>query len=46
MMDDQVVSIDEYTRYIAEKLAEAEVQAADPNLKRLSHGEFWREFGL
>jgi prevent-host-death family protein len=44
-----LISIDEYalfeeyvhTRYVDAKLAEA----ADPNSKRLSHEEFWRDFG-
>ena len=41
-------AFEEYThkRYVAEKLAEAEAAAADPDTKRYSHEEFWRAFGL
>lgn len=30
-------------RYIDEKLAEAEKEAADPNTKWISHEDFWKE---
>ena len=45
---DEYAQYEEYThkRYVAEKLAEAERAAADPNAKRLSHEEFWREFDV
>lgn len=40
---DKYAAFEEYThrRYVAEKLAEAEVAAANPDTKRLSHEEFW-----
>jgi prevent-host-death family protein len=44
---DEYAEFEEYAhrRYIATKLAEAEAEAkADPN--RISHDEFWKEFGL
>ena len=45
---DEYAAFEEYThkRYVAEKLAEAEAAAADPNTKRLSHEEFWRALDL
>jgi len=45
---EEYAAFEEYThkRYVAVKLAEAEAAAADPNTKRFSHEEFWREFGL
>jgi len=45
---DEYSAFEEYThrRYIANKLAEAEAVAADPNSRRISHEEFWQEFGL
>jgi len=41
-------AFEEYThrRYVAEKLAEAEALATDPETKRYSHEEFWRVFDL
>jgi len=45
---DEYAAFEEFThkRYIAVKLAEAEAVAADPDTKRYTHEEFWREFGL
>jgi len=44
---DEYAEFEEYAhrRYVAAKLAEAEAEAeADPT--RISHDDFWREFGL
>ena len=49
-----LINIEEYSafeeyvheRYIADKLAEAEAAAADPETRRYSHEEFWRFFNL
>ena len=45
---DEYAAFEEYVhkRYVAEKLAEAEAAASDPDSKRLSHEEFWRVFDL
>jgi len=45
---DEYAAFEEYThkRYVAIKLAEAEAVAADPKSKRISHEDFWQEFGL
>ena len=44
---DEYAEFEEYThrRYVAAKLAEAEADAA-ADQKRISHEEFWQEFGL
>ena len=49
-----LINIDEYAafeeyfhkRYVAKMLAEAEAEANNPNSERISHEDFWREFGL
>ncbi|MCL2201765.1 MAG: type II toxin-antitoxin system prevent-host-death family antitoxin [Oscillospiraceae bacterium] len=45
---DEYAAFEEYShkRYVAKMLAEAEVEAANPNSERISHEDFWREFGL
>jgi len=44
---DEYAEFEEYAhkRYIAAKLAEAEAEAATDQ-KRITHEEFWQEFGL
>jgi len=49
--DAVLISMDEYAKYeayahqayVAEKLAEAERDAENPNMKRYSHSEIWDE---
>ena len=49
--DSVLISIEEYAKYeeyahrayVAEKLAEAEKAAKNPNMKRYSHDEIWNE---
>ena len=45
---DEYAAFEEYShkRYVAVKLAEAETIAANPESMRISHEDFWREFGL
>jgi len=44
---DEYAEFEEYAhrRYVAAKLAEAEAEASS-DTKRISHEEFWQEFGL